>query len=47
MFLHEVSKICKYGNNCERNYCMLQHEANGDDEGENVKPFDAIGGGRK
>ena len=25
VFLHEVSKICKYGTTCERNYCMFKH----------------------
>ena len=35
MFLHEDSKICKYGRDCDRNYCMFKHEDNGDDKGEN------------
>ena len=34
VFLHEPSSQCKYGNLCERNYCMFKHVMNiAEDEG--------------
>ena len=38
VFLHEDSKICKYGKICERNYCMFKHDYNGDDNGDDIMP---------
>ena len=28
VFLHEDSKMCRYGALCERNYCMFKHDQN-------------------
>ena len=28
VFLHEDSKLCRYGENCERTYCMFKHDDN-------------------
>ena len=36
VFLHEHSKLCKYGDECERTYCMFQHEENDVIDEENV-----------
>ena len=26
VFLHEHSKLCRYGGNCKRTYCMFKHD---------------------
>ena len=36
VFLHEDSKMCRYGALCERNYCMFQHDQN-DNESEKIE----------
>ena len=38
VFLHEDSKICKYGKTCEINYCMFKHECIDDDIFDNGEP---------
>ena len=36
VFLHENSKLCKYGSMCDRNYCMFKHETNAEEKLENI-----------
>ena len=38
VFLHEDSKICKYGKTCEINYCMFKHKCIDDDIFDNGEP---------
>ena len=35
VFLHEVSKVCRYSKNCERDMCMFRHPKEDDTETKN------------
>ena len=44
VFLHEDSKICKYGKTCERNFCMFKHECNAETNEINVNEEESVTG---